>query len=89
MKNTTIYKVCLVAAAAVFAVFGGVRGDVALQTPGDFRPLAEAMATNPAAVLSPQISSIDARAFKVACAQGLPSAPRRVSRREDDDPQEA
>ena len=69
MKNTTIYKVCLVAAAAVFAVFGGVRGDVALQTPGDFRPLAEVMATNPAAVLSPQISSIDARAFKVACGE--------------------
>lgn len=69
MKNTTIYKVCLVAAAAVFAVFGGVRGDVALQTPGDFKPLAEAMVADPAAVLSPQISSIDARAFKVACGE--------------------
>ena len=69
MKNTMIYKVFLVAAAAVFAVFSGVRGDMELQAPGDFKPLAEAMVADPAAVLSPQMSQVDARAFKVACGE--------------------
>ncbi|MBR6734957.1 MAG: hypothetical protein IKL96_11245, partial [Kiritimatiellae bacterium] len=64
-----IYKVFLVAAAAVFAVFSGVRGDMELQAPGDFKPLAEAMVADPAAVLSPQMSQVDARAFKVACGE--------------------
>ena len=70
-KCALMFKVSLaVAATAALTAFGGPNArDVIIAAACDFKPLAEVMATNPAAVLSPQISSIDARAFKVACGE--------------------
>ena len=70
-KCALMFKVSLaVAATAALTAFGGPNArDAIIAAACDFKPLAEVMATNPAAVLSPQISSIDARAFKVACGE--------------------
>ncbi len=70
-KCALVFKVSLaVAATAALTAFGGPNArDAIIAAACDFKPLAEVMATNPAAVLSPQISSIDARAFKVACGE--------------------
>lgn len=68
MKKNVMLKAFFVVVAAAFAVFGNTREDI-MRAAGAFGPLAEAIAANPSAVLSPQISQVDARAFAVSCVE--------------------